>query len=371
MRLGDLLEDADHDLKGKNKNVFMNKTYRVYMFELLNKMSRGLQDHLNKNVKRSGFRVFMDRLIHKKLEGSVANFETSRDQVVPVRSNRKAFGGRTKKKKLDQENRSQNDYTIPLLKKLLLNMVSHRKQWAFSKIRNKFMGGTVFGALTKINDRKINNAKKHFFSIMFGKYKHKKNLQGLFRSYYLYRLRAALDPMAKMNQLMYLVRVIFMNRDISSNRFMREVVRRWRFVIFMKKLAKQKMEAMYKSMHLNYLNMACEVFGDGENGMVQEISGFTEGMGLFSNVDVSEKENEKKNNVKAMVKRYQFGSVEAKNYDVNPEESQIHQEGTNNYDEGTEFYYDEGIGDATQGRYKIDSQLSNDSYLNRDRKYKK
>jgi hypothetical protein len=249
-------------------------------------------------------------------------------------------------------------------------LINKRIRWAMDKLINTRRAGKMFEVLYKAANRMVNIPKKNFFGNLLNISNYIKqtpekmsNLFQLFKRYFLHRLNRDLHPISKQHRIMYLVRVVFMNREISSKRFVRELIRRWRFLIYMKKLAKQKLEAMYKNMHINYLNMAKEVFGDGEGefGMIREFENFGNSIGMFTNIDVEDYEEGKKKFFKQVTKRYQFEPFEVmhnEGEEVHYDDFSLVRDKNSLLADNTEYYYDEGIGDATQGRYKVDTNKS-------------
>ncbi len=88
-----------------------------------------------------------------------------------------------------------------------------------------------------------------------------------------------------------------MHRKIAEQRFYRELIRKWRFAAFAKKMAKKKLELMYKNLHASYLQMADEFFGDdtGTPSVIKEFEMFGNNVGMFTgeNPQVGEELNKR------------------------------------------------------------------------------
>jgi len=243
----------------------------------------------------------------------------------------------------------------PFVMNFLNNKMRDRLSWANNKLKgnqkgNKFydlikkhIKKTLPDFLTPFNNRATYNKETPEVQAKLFK---------LLRHYFIRKVTDCLQPVSKIHKMLYLIRLTFMHREVSGKRFLRELIRRWRFCSFMRKLARKKMESMYKNMHLNLLNMTKEVFGDGEGegnggGMMSEFELLGNSLGMFTNEDVSVYDEMKKKFYKQVTRKYMFEPIE-----VNEEES--------HFDENAspEYYYDEGIGDGTQGRYKQDTNRS-------------
>ncbi len=119
----------------------------------------------------------------------------------------------------------------------------------------------------------------------------------LFRKKYLKELTYSLEEPAKLYHLYYLINVTAMHKKIAQQRFHRELIRKWRFAAFAKKMARKKLELMYKNLHASYLQMADEFFGeDSVNpSVIKEFEMFGNNVGMFTgeNPQVGEELNKK------------------------------------------------------------------------------
>jgi hypothetical protein len=53
------------------------------------------------------------------------------------------------------------------------------------------------------------------------------------------------------------------HKKIAKDRWLLKLIKRWRFITFVKKMAMKKMELMYKDLHVTYLEMADSVLNEG------------------------------------------------------------------------------------------------------------
>ena len=111
--------------------------------------------------------------------------------------------------------------------------------------------------------------------------------------------------------MMYVTRLLVMERDIAKERFLRQLIRRWRYIAFSKKLAMNKMKTIYKNLHMTYLEMANCLFGDDEHNepsVIKEFERFGTSVGIWENEKPNEKNEEKY--VKTIKTKYVFDSEE-------------------------------------------------------------
>ena len=64
-------------------------------------------------------------------------------------------------------------------------------------------------------------------------------------------------------RILNLVNITVTHRKIARDRWLQNLIRRWRFIAFVKKMALKKLELMYKDLHVNYLEMADILLSEG------------------------------------------------------------------------------------------------------------
>jgi hypothetical protein len=64
-------------------------------------------------------------------------------------------------------------------------------------------------------------------------------------------------------RLLHLVNITLTHRNIKDDRWLLKLIKKWRFITFVKKMALKKMELIYKDLHVTYLEMADNVLNEG------------------------------------------------------------------------------------------------------------
>jgi len=193
---------------------------------------------------------------------------------------------------------------------------------ANNKLKEHHRGHNLFDKMRNFL-KLLDHDKKSFFDKMHDLSLYKKEtpvlkekLKSFLKSCALKKLKEGLRGPAKFLRLVYLCRMTFMHSEVSDKRFNREVIKRWKFVAHMQRLARRKMESMYKNFHVQYLAAANDLFGDEENnaGMISEFSSLSEQLGTFRNESFEATEMMKKPFVKSSisVRKYDFGPIEWK-----------------------------------------------------------
>ena len=155
--------------------------------------------------------------------------------------------------------------------------------------------------------------------------------------------------------------MVMMHKTIAYQRFIRELVRKWRFSAFIQCISRRKLELMYKNLHVSYLQMANELFGEkGSNknaSIAKEFERLANRMGMFTNEDYTSVTEE--NFCEKITKSYVFqpmplllekeGPTQFFNSGIEIEDS-----GENNED----YYVDQELGGETIGKYKQETNKS-------------
>jgi hypothetical protein len=161
--------------------------------------------------------------------------------------------------------------------------------------------------------------KREFLDILMGNYKNLKTrgpllekLYNMLRKYIIREWMKTLKGPSKLYKIFYLFKMTFMHKGIAERRFIREIIRKWRFLTFVKVMAKRKLELMYKNLHVSYLQMANEVFGDEESSynasVVKEFERFGTDVGMWGNEDPNIQTESAY--VKSINKKYVFETLE-------------------------------------------------------------
>ena len=130
----------------------------------------------------------------------------------------------------------------------------------------------------------------------------------LLRKKYIREILTRLEEPSRLYKLFYLVNVTRMHKKITNQRFFRELIRKWRFIAFTKKMARRKLELMYKNLHASYMQMADEIFGDDEvnPSVIKQFEMFGNNVGMFTAQEPEVGEEMNKKYYTAVDKRYVF-----------------------------------------------------------------
>ena len=95
------------------------------------------------------------------------------------------------------------------------------------------------------------------------------------------------EEICRAKKLINLIKITTINSQISTDRWIRQLLRRWRFISFVKNVSKRKMELMYKNLHVGYLEIINSLFNNESQfpSMIKEFENFGIDVGMYKNTD--------------------------------------------------------------------------------------
>ena len=93
------------------------------------------------------------------------------------------------------------------------------------------------------------------------------------------------EEILRAKKLLHLIKITSINSQISTDRWIRNIIRRWRFISFVKNVSKKKLELMYKNLHIGYLEIINSLFNNESKypSMIKEFENFGADIGMYKN----------------------------------------------------------------------------------------
>ncbi len=315
--LGETLVKTKKDLDDKNKKIFLKSLYKVYYTRALDKLINKIKEK-QKQIKKKYGKYFLNLLKRIKNQKSEDKSKSKHQGTNALKSTRLQFHGHASNKVTPIEDKKPYLYIIPLFIEFLKNKIKDRKEYAFKKIIDKDKYSKFCRLVKKYVMKKQIPNKREFLDTLIGNYKNLKTkgpllnkLYKMLRLYIIHEWMKTLRSPSKLYRIFYLFKMTFMHKGIAERRFIREIIRKWRFATFVKVMAKRKLELMYKNLHVSYLQMANEVFGDEEStnaSVVKEFERFGTDVGMWGNEDPNIPTES--GYVKSVNKKYVFETLE-------------------------------------------------------------
>ena len=216
----------------------------------------------------------------------------------------------------------------------------------------------MFDRIQNIEEKNNNIYKKYFiqkFKTLFKKEikTNNENLQKLLRKYFIKYIIDSLNEPIRIYKCIYLIKLTLMHRAISTQRYIKEIIRKWRFSTFARNLAKIKLENIYKNLQTSYLYMMNKTIGG------KEFEEFADKLGMWTNEDY--KYTSTDNFCEKIKKKYIF----QQNFSMKESPLQIlwtassgEDTDMNNFD----FYLNQEMQEESPERYQ---EISKNSWLDR------
>ena len=318
---------AKTHMEPQKKNILVKKLFKVYAYKVLKKLFDNLQnkrEEIAEPIKKEIFQKLFKNLI-KKYE---QNYKDKKELEAKPKNIRTSFKLHLKKKVLPKRNNDNDktklvyNYILPSLVKYLYDKILSQKRDAFNTLKKDINNAKFCELYKRWAEKQELQPKRELLDKLKKIYNYsetegpmKSNLYKLLRKYIIHRMMKFNPKIKKVMGMVYITRLLIMQREISSEKFFRQIIRRWRYITFSKKLALNKMKTIYKNLHMTYLEMANCLFGEGgqtEPSVIKEFERFGTSVGMWENEKPGEKAEEKF--VKYSKTSYTFDQVEFEKY---------------------------------------------------------
>jgi len=335
------LINAKNNLEPKKRSNLIQKLYKVYAYKVLNKLFDDL-DTIQKRKAEPLKKEFVDLLRDNLLKKAERKY-TDRKQNQTIPKKIKTSFRLKKPNKITDDQKKKLIYVslLPPLFNYLNKKILEQKEDGFDAIKRKRNANKFCELYKRWTEKQELEPKKELVDKLKRIYYREKTegplLLKLFKILRRESIRRIFKKAKKIRKVMgmvYTTRLLVMEREVAKQRFLRQIIRRWRYIVFSKKLAMNKMKTLYKSLHMTYLEMANSLFGENSDdpSVIKEFERFGTSVGMWENEKPNEKEEEKY--VKTIKTQYVFDSDEFKKFQEKYYPTEY---------EGGEEYYEEDV----------------------------
>ena len=267
------LVDIKEDFHKVNKRPIIDKILKIYTYKILS----NLFDKLEKKHKNRNYTIMEDFFI------KLYDVNVKMNKYKYMKINRlerkpwleKGFKLQISPKPKEIRDEKNNKVIVyrqltPSLVKYINRIYTRRKEDIFDTIRfNK--NGDKFCKLLKKFVKKTNipdkedlvDSLKYYVYIKITKVKSSDKFYNLIRKAIIRKILNISKTTGNLTRILHLIRLTKIHKKIAKDRWLQNLIRRWRFITFVKKMALKKMQLMYKDLHVTYLEMADTVLNDG------------------------------------------------------------------------------------------------------------
>ena len=318
--LGDNLNKAFKELSIEHKDKFMIKIYKLYTYKILDNLIRKLFD-MQINKSKLPKKQFMKKLNHISINDK--EFYYKKYKTLEKEPKTYNFQLRNKpKKKIGKKRILKNNIKcdaiafnviIPELLDYLNDIFLKRKKDAYDLIKKKSKNKKFIDYIKSYLNKKVFSEKQKFFDdlrnnkkIRLSEGPLKTKLFNLLRKKALNSIfnNDDLEKLSRLLKLIELIKITKINQRLFKERWLRTLIRKWRFIAFSLSMSKKKLSFLYKHFHVVYLEIINNVFGEQESNpsLIKEFERFGSNLGLWLNekpdVLSEKKKMEKLNKIK-------------------------------------------------------------------------
>ena len=289
----DLLS-AKNNLSPQKRLNLIKKLYKIYAYKVLDKLFNSLLKQLQYTADDCK-RDFFDRLYEIHMKTNERSYNDQKEgQIIPKN---KKTNFRLKKSTISRQKNNKKLTYISLIGpfvKYLNDKIYNKKKDAFEQLKKKVNAQKFCDLYLKwakkqeLPNKKelVEKLKKDYIdAITRGPLLAK--LFKILRHYAIRKLLKYAPKIRKVNGMVYVTKMLIMNRGIADERYLRQLIRRWRYITFSKKMATNKMKTIYKNLHMTYLEMANCLFGDDNKedpSVIKEFERFGTSVGMWENI---------------------------------------------------------------------------------------
>ena len=271
------LIQSDEEFIIKQKKLFISQIYKLNRYKILNNFCNYYDNLVKKKIFIYKIRLF---LAVKTTDHIKKEYEYSRSI-----SDEKTIINKTHFKnhfctKNNKNNKRNNDinykknlylFLMPSFMKYLSNKFILRKISAFDKIKqisnsNEFCNKFKHFANKEIKSYKkdlVKNIKKDIII----EYKNRKktdynNFYHFIKKLYIRKITKIIKTQSHYKKLLYLIKITKTHKSIAKSRWLLKVIKKWRFVTFLKNIFSKKMTLMYNNLQVGYMDLLDKVINE-------------------------------------------------------------------------------------------------------------
>ena len=314
-RLGEDIIKAKNDLDTQKKIQLLDKIYKLYYLNKINELIKACNKY-DRRLRPIYGKDFLNKLYKLKSKFSTYKYKNKQEATNKAKITNLSFKNKVRKNyDVISDPKAPMMKVLPSMVKYLQNLINRRNGKTFDKLISDMKSKSFANLFKKYNNKTIQPAEKEFVQKIRRDAKYSETrptyqvkLFKLFRKKYIRYVRTVLVEPSRLYRLFYLLNMTKMHTNIAAQRYYREIIRKWRFISFTKKMARKKMELMYKNLHASYLQMADDIFGEDKvNPSVwKEFERFGSNVGMFTGQEKEIEEELNKKYYSTIDKKYTF-----------------------------------------------------------------
>ena len=309
------------NIYNENASLLLKKLYKLYALKILQNLFDLLNEILLENS--ISLKIVFIKILKTKVNQS-KNF-------IYTKKNKTSFYSSLKKKKfrlqlnnsnnLNDQNNIKNNYLSFAINfpKYLNSLIKNRKKEFLNSIKYRYKSITFMKLIHEYIHKK-EKANFHYIVDIFKKPVNKINtnkpqktkLYTLFRKYYIKQLFKNNEEIYRFYKILYIINLTEYLKTKCRLRWIREIMRKWKLICFVKNITNKTMVKMYKNVYADYLEIVNSISGNVKDKNIQNNNNkdekFNNDAGMLENYNPYNKNSSKF--CKLVKKKYIFADLD-------------------------------------------------------------
>jgi hypothetical protein len=269
-----LINTNDKLLNEKAKPL-INKIFKIYAYKVISTLFDNIENNKKKYLK-----LFIKEFLYKLYQINIKQRQRKYRKLKSYNKNpiiRRGMRLHINRIKPNIKRDEKNNKTIvykqltPFLVKYLIKIFRNKKEGIFNNLKYNVGLGDKFCKLLKIFTKKAQipdkedlvDSLKYYIYMKLVKESTSNKLYSLIRKAIIRKILNISKTTGSLIRLLQLVETTMIHKNIARDRWLLKLIKKWRFLTFVRKMAMKKMELMYKDLHVTYLEMADSVLNHG------------------------------------------------------------------------------------------------------------
>ena len=265
------LINAKDDYIIHNRKIITEKIYKMYYYTILSNLFNHLNQFKN-SYKKDYIKEFFQKIYQLNLSKAEYKYtkQSEFDKEPKIHPGIQFVGGVRKSPIMKKDKKSNKVIVyralVPYFAKYLNKILKKRNYEIFNKLKTINLGDKFckllksFECETNIPDKEdLVDGLKYYVYMKLSKISDSNKLYILIIKSIIHKIILISKSTGNLCRLYHLVNITLTHKNIAKDRWILKIIKRWRFITFVKKMAQKKMELMYKNLHVNYLEMADSV----------------------------------------------------------------------------------------------------------------
>ena len=254
------------------KEYFINYLKRNYKYKILNNFCNFFDKLIKKNIYINMIRLFLflksNNLKNKKY--SYKNI-INQDEIEIKKTNLKFHCSKKNNNTSHEINYKKNIYLIliSLFVKYINEIITNRKIYIFTFVKKISNSINFFNKYKNLLNKKLFSRKQYLIqylkSVKFNKSKQiifSNNLYLVLRKSIISKIVKILKYQGNFNIIINLLKITLNHKNIANNRYLLQIIKKWRFLGFIRAIYNKKMAIIYNDLHNGYINLVNNIIED-------------------------------------------------------------------------------------------------------------